>query len=64
MTVKKAPIKLALFGEPEDPRQKEFERAAINELHLKPGVLAVDGAQTRYINPNVQWLWVQFQKGE
>jgi len=60
----KEPILLMLWGSKPGSLQFEFERRAVNLMNLKPGLFAINSDLTRYINPKVQWLWTQFQKGE
>jgi hypothetical protein len=54
-------IKLTIRTELGSP-QRAFEVAAVEHMKLSPGLFSISANGKRYLNGNVQWLWVQYQK--
>ena len=46
------------------PMQYEFERICTNELGLNPGIFAISEDGHKYLNRNVNWLWIQYTKSK
>lgn len=64
MKIKKKPIILGMFGAQVTDLQRKFERICTGQLNINAGMFAIHYEQNRYINRNIQWLWMQFQKEE
>lgn len=47
--------------------QEDFERIMQRNFGINRGmfsILHIEGHETRYLNEHIQWLWVQYLKGE
>lgn len=44
--------------------QWQFEEIATSQLRLNPGAFAFAEDGSKYLNEHMQWLWLQYQKGE
>lgn len=60
--MKAKPIKLTIRTEAGSP-QRSFEVSAVEHMKLAPGMFSISEDGHRYLNKNVHWLWVQYQKG-